>query len=173
MLLRRQYGYRFVPYELIAHHPAAYHLLTEARLVSLGRGLDSWHAVDTFARTLSGPAWRDGIIPDAVIRKWARSPDRWWRRAALVSTIARNACSKGGRGDIRRTLRVCRLLADDHDDMVEKAFSWALRALIVHDRRGVEGFLQRYGACLGSRVIREVRSKVRTGLKFPRPAARR
>src|SRR5512137_2145873 len=50
LVLRRRYGYRFVPYELVAAHPAAYSLLTEARLVSLGRGLDSWHAVDSFAR---------------------------------------------------------------------------------------------------------------------------
>ena len=88
--LRYQCGLRFVSYELIAHHPDAYRLLTEARLVSLGCGLDSWHAVDSFARILAGPAWRDGFIADLSILKWARSSDRWWRRAALGSTVALN-----------------------------------------------------------------------------------
>jgi 3-methyladenine DNA glycosylase AlkD len=170
--LRHHYGYRFVPYELIANHSAAYGLLTGPRLDSLGRGLDSWHAVDSFARTLAGPAWRDGLIDDDSILKWARSRDLWWRRAALVSTVALNVRSRGGQGDVRRTLRICRMLADDHDDMVEKALSWALRELIVHDRRAVEAFLAANEARLGPRVRREVRSKIRTGLKTPRPAAR-
>jgi 3-methyladenine DNA glycosylase AlkD len=173
MTLRRQYGYRFVPYELIANHPGAYRLLTETRLEALGRGLDSWSAVDTYARTLAGPAWRDGLLADTAILKWARSPDRWWRRAALVSTVALNVRSKGGRGDVLRTLRVCRALAGDHDEMVEKALSWALRELVVHDRRAVEAFLEANEARLGSRVKREVSNKIRTGLKTPHAAARR
>lgn len=172
MILRRRYGYRFVPYELIASHPAAYQMLTEAQLKALGRGLDSWGAADTFARTLAGPAWRDGLIADTVILQWAHSPHRWWRRTALVSTVALNVRSKGGRGDIRRTLQVCRRLVNDHDDMVEKALSWALRDLIVHDRQAVEALLEANEARLGSRVKREVRNKIRTGLKTPRPVAR-
>jgi 3-methyladenine DNA glycosylase AlkD len=173
MILRRRYGYRFVPYELIANHPGAYRLLTEARLEALGHGLDSWSAVDTFARTLAGPAWRDRLIADDVILKWARSPQRWWRRAALVSTVALNVRSKGGRGDGRRTLRICRCLVDDHDDMVEKALSWALRELIVHDQQAVEAFLKTNEGRLGARITREVRNKPRTGLKTPHPAAHR
>jgi 3-methyladenine DNA glycosylase AlkD len=169
---RCRYGHRFVPYELVASHPGAYRLLTEARLEALGRGLDSWSAADTFARTLAGPAWRDGLIADAVILRWAHSLHRWWRRAALVSTVALNVRSNGGRGDVRRTLRVCRLLEDDHDEMVEKALSWALRELVVRDRRAVEAFLEANQGRLGSRVKREVRNKIRTGLKTPHPAAR-
>jgi len=171
--LRTRYGYRYLPYELIASHPGAYRLLSEARLEALARGLDSWSAVDTFARTLAGPAWRDGLITDSVVLKWARSPDRWWHRAALVSTVALNVRSKGGRGDVRQTLRVCLRLVDDHDDMVEKALSWVLRELVVHDPRAVEAFLRVHERRLGSRVRREVANKLRTGLKSPRPGSRR
>lgn len=130
--------------------------------------MNSWWSVDSFARTLAGPAWRDGLINERVITKWARSTDRWWRRAALVSTVALNVRSKGGGGDVARTLRVCRLLVDDHDDMVEKALSWALRELIVHDAKAVEAFLVEHEERLGSRIKREVRNKLRTGLKAPR-----
>ena len=67
---------------------------------------------------------------------------RWWRRAALVSTVPLNVAARGGHGDPRRALAVCRLLVDDPDDMVEKALSWALRCLVPHDRAGVEAPLR-------------------------------
>ncbi len=169
--LRVRYGYRAVPYELILAHPGAFRMLDEKVLEELGHSLDSWGAVDTFGRILSGPAWRDGLIQDEVIIKWAHSRDRWWRRAALVSTVALNMRSYGGRGDTARTLKICELLADDHDDMVEKALSWALRELVIHDAIAVEDFITGYEAVLGSRVKREVRNKLRTGLKSPRRRA--
>jgi 3-methyladenine DNA glycosylase AlkD len=161
------YGYRGPAYELIAVHAAAFRSLGEAELEDLGRGIDSWWAVDSFARTLSGPAWRDGQVPDALIHKWARSSDRWWRRAALVSTVALNVRSRGGQGDVPRTLAVCRLLVADHDDMVAKAMSWALRELVVHDPRAVREFLARHDETLAARVKREVTNKLTTGLKNP------
>jgi len=169
--LRFRYGYRAVPYELILAHQGAFRLLGERELEELGHGMDSWSSVDSFARTLSGPAWRDGLIQDEVILKWAHSTDRWWRRAALVSTVALNMRSYFGRGDAPRTLGICILLVDDHDDMVEKALSWALRELVVHDAGAVEGFIAEYEGVLGSRVKREVRNKLRTGVKSPRRRA--
>jgi 3-methyladenine DNA glycosylase AlkD len=159
---------RWVAYELIAAHPGAFACLTARRLEALGMGMASWDAVDSFARTLSGPAWRDGLIGDAVIERWARSPDRWWRRAALVSTVALNMRSQGGAGDVRRTLRICRKLAADPDDMVVKALSWALRELVPHDPAAVEMFLREHAGILAARVKREVRSVLATGLKNPR-----
>jgi 3-methyladenine DNA glycosylase AlkD len=124
--------------------------------------------VDSFARTLSGPVWLAGLVPDELFHKWARSEDRWWRRAALVSTVALNVRSHGGQGDVPRTLAVCRLLVDDHDDMVVKALSWALRELVVHDAEVVHGFIEDYEEQLAARVKREVRNKLATGRKDPR-----
>lgn len=171
--LLRIHGERFLVYELIHAHKRAFLSLDRRKLVKLGEGLDSWWAVDSFARSLSGPAWREGLVDDEVIRRWARSRDRWWRRAALVSTVAWNVRSQGGQGDVPRTLGICRLLVDDHDDMVEKALSWALRELVVHDPAAVERFMAAHAARLGSRVKREVESKLKTGLKNPRSRSRR
>lgn len=166
--LVHDYGYRGSAYELLAGHPGAFGSLDEAALEALGQGIDSWWAVDSFARTLSGPAWRDGLVPDEVIHRWACSPDRWWRRAALVSTVALNVRSHGGQGDVPRTLAVCRMLVDDHDDMVVKAMSWALRELVVHDPQAVRAFLDEHGDALAARARREARNKLETGLKNPR-----
>ncbi len=85
-----------------------------------------------------------------------------------MSTVALNVKARGGHGDARRTLAVCAKLVDDHDDMVEKALSWALRALVPHDARAVREFLASHDALLGARVKRELRNKLQTGLKNPK-----
>jgi 3-methyladenine DNA glycosylase AlkD len=64
------------------------------------------------------------------------------------------------------------LLVDDHEDMIEKALSWALRELVVHDAQAVRDFTDKYEARLGSRVKREIHNKLRTGLKSPKRKAR-
>jgi len=172
MALARQliadYGCRGVAYELIKNHKGAFERLGQSELEELGQGMDSWGAVDAFARILAGPAWLNGQVPDELIHTWARSEDRWWRRAALVCTVALNVRSHGGLGDVPRTLAVCRLLVGDHDDMVVKAMSWALRELVVHDPEAVVGFLAEHDDALAARVKREVRNKLATGLKTPR-----
>ena len=159
--------YRWFAYELIQCHKATFARLDEAKLEDLGQGINSWWTVDAFARTLSGPAWLNGQVSDKLILKWARSKDRWWRRAALVTTVTLNVQSHGGTGDVSRTFRVCRLLADDHDDMVAKAMSWALRELVVHEAEAVQEFLDEYDQVLAARVKREVNNKLKTGLKNP------
>ena len=81
---------RWVAYELIANHKESYLRLDARCIERLGHGVDSWHSVDAFARILTGSAWRDGLIDDETIHRWAQSDDRWWRRVALVSTVALN-----------------------------------------------------------------------------------
>lgn len=161
------FEHQFVAYELVAHHRAALASLRARELSQLGRGLDSWYSVDTFACYLSGPAWRERQVPDPLIRSWARSKDRWWRRTALVSTVPLNNRARGGRGDTPRTLDVCSMLVDDRDDMVVKALSWALRELAKRDPKAVRAFLAKHRDRLAARVLREVRNKLTTGVKNP------
>jgi len=160
--------HRFMAYELVHYHPAALRSLGERELELLGRGIASWDAVDTFACYLSGPAWREHQVSDALIEGWAHSPNRWWRRAALVSTVPLNLKARGGRGDTARTLLICHLLVTDRDDMVVKAMSWALRELSRRDQQAVLDFLSVYEGQFAARVVREVRHKLTTGLKNPR-----
>jgi len=159
--------HRWVAYELIYHHRAALAALDVDEVVRLGRGMDTWGAVDAFGRYVSGPAWQRGRIADAVIHGWAASENRWWRRAALVSTVALNLRSAGGTGDTARTLAVCDRLRADRDDMVVKALSWALRELVLWDPAAVRDFLETHHTDLAPRVRREVRTKLETGRKNP------
>jgi 3-methyladenine DNA glycosylase AlkD len=111
---------RFFAYELVQHHRQALASLRARSLEELGHHLDSWVAVDTFACCLAGPAWRQRQISDALIKRWARSKDRWWRRAALVSTVPLNTKARGGTGDAFRTLKTCAMLVNDRT-------TWLLR----------------------------------------------
>jgi len=159
---------RFFCYEMLTHHRRAWEQLSTDDLLKLGRGLNSWSSVDCFAMYLAGPMWAEGRLANETIDAWARGEDRWWRRAALVSTVALSR--RAGPEDLHRVLRVCGLLAADTDDMVVKAQSWALREAAKKHPREVRAFLVEKEHNLAARVVREVNNKLRTGLKTPRPS---
>jgi 3-methyladenine DNA glycosylase AlkD len=161
-------NFRFVAYELLHLHPGALSSLNAAQLSRLGRGIASWGAVDCFGVYLAGPAWRERQVPNSLIHGWARAADRWWRRAALVSTVPLNNKTRGGSGDAQRTLEVCRLLERDRDPMVAKALSWALRELAKRDPRAVREYIAKREDVLPALVLREVKNKLKTGLKNPK-----
>lgn len=161
----RRFEHWFLAYELILNHKPALNSLGPRQVLRLGRGLDSWGAVDTFACYVAGPAWRQKQLSDDLINLWARSKDRWQRRAAVVSTVPLNNKARGGSGDTKRTIAVCQSVASDKDDMVVKALSWALRELSKRDPDAVREFLARHEKVLAPRVLREVRNKLSTGRK--------
>lgn len=156
---------RQLAYELIASRDSLLQSLSAADVKRLGHGMDNWTSVDVFACSIAGQLWRERAIADAEVLRWARSRDLWWRRAALASTIPLNMKSRGGSGDVERTLLIAELLAGDREEMVAKALSWALRSLIPISPVTVETFLAEHEDELAARVLREVRNKLRTGRK--------
>lgn len=156
---------RQVGYQLLDKHRKVLATLDLDEILALGRGVDNWASVDTFAALIAGAAWKRGQIDGDVVHGWLKSPDRWWRRAGVVCTIALNQKARGGDGDPDRTLAVCEQVVDDHDDMVVKALSWALRELAKREPARVVAFMKRHDADLAARVKREVRNKLETGLK--------
>ena len=111
------YNFRWIAFEVIHCHKTAIRMIGPGELEEFGKQMDSWGAVDVFAGYLAGPAWRNGQVPDELITSWANSPDFWWRRAALVCTVALNRRAAGGQGDVHRTLKICRVLVADKNDM--------------------------------------------------------
>jgi 3-methyladenine DNA glycosylase AlkD len=162
---------RFFSYELVSYHKLAFEQLTKGDLLKLGKGLNSWSSVDCFAMYLSGPMWANGRLSDKTIATWAHSQDRWWRRTALVSTVALGR--RGGPDDLGRVAQICALLTTDRDDMVVKALSWALREVAKKHPKEVRAFLTEHSHALAARVIREVNNKLKTGLRTPRSSARK
>jgi 3-methyladenine DNA glycosylase AlkD len=172
LLKRQKFSHRFVAYELVHHHQDALARVNKRTLAQLGRGLESWADVDTFACYVSGPVWAQGQIDDDVIEAWAQSPDRWQRRAAVVSTVP--LCRSDIKSSVNheRVLRIFDLVVDDRDPMVVKALSWGLRVLAKHAPRTAEEFLRMHGPRLAALVRREVNNKLTTGLKNPKKDVR-
>jgi 3-methyladenine DNA glycosylase AlkD len=152
---------KWLAYELIRHHKAAFAEVSGLVIERFAQRAASWYAVDALGTILSGALWAQGQLPDALFDAWSRSESRWLRRSALVATVGLNAV----RPDPARTFPLCLRLADDRDDMVEKAVSWALRWLAQKDRGAVEAFMTEHGERFRPRVKREVGHKLRTGLK--------
>ncbi|MDP3735839.1 MAG: DNA alkylation repair protein [Hyphomonadaceae bacterium] len=154
--------------EVVNQHRGALESLALRDVEAFGDGMASWEEVDSFGVLLSGAAWLKGRISDADVKRWAKSDDFWWRRAALVSTVVLNGKTRGGKGDAKRTLAICEMLVDDYEDMVVKAMSWALRSLAPWEPMAVKGFLEEHDGVLAARARREVRNKLKTGLKNPK-----
>jgi hypothetical protein len=152
-------GYRFVPYELITHHPGAIEKLSPERALALGKGIHDGSSADIFAQFILAPAWKKHIVTDEHIDQWFTSGDVWQRRAALVSTIYLD-------GDIERMLHYAERLLDDHEDLIIKALSWVLRSAIKIDKDAVLNFLEAHEGRLNSRIRREVRNKETMGVKI-------
>ena len=108
--------------------------------------MDNWASVDAYCWLVAGPAWLEAAWSTGPSNA-GRGRDQWWRRAALVCTTALNKRSLGGRGDAARTLKIGHMLAADHDDMVVKGLSWALRELAPWDREAVAGSWRSMTAC--------------------------
>jgi len=162
-------GARMVAFEIAFRQRAARDALDWRWLERLGRTLDGWASVDHFARKLSGPCWQRGQITDQRVLIWAGSEDEWWRRTALVSTIALNERHLG-QGDALRTLAICERFVEDRNRLQRKALSWALRELAQRDPAPVEAFLETHAERLAPVIVREVRNKIETGHKLAKPS---
>lgn len=161
----RKLEVRQVGYEMLARHKAAFAALTVADLERLGAGNDNWASVDGISCELIGPLWLAGGVPDEAIMKWAHSENLWWRRTAIVSTTGLNKKSRGGKGDPKRTLAICRLFVADRHKMITKALSWALRELSKSHPKEVLEFVMEHEDALAGHVKREVHSKIVKGTK--------
>ncbi|MCG8699277.1 MAG: DNA alkylation repair protein [Bacteroidales bacterium] len=128
--------------------------------------MDNWVSVDCYGVYIAGYAYRENIIGIDSLLKFYKSDNFWMRRIPIVATVTLNMKSQGGTGDVNRTLEICEWAVDDHADMINKALSWAIRQLIIHDRDAVLDFIETYESRLHRRVLREVRNKLETGRKY-------
>lgn len=160
------------------HHLAYYYLEKEKKALysltiqeaeQLAACLDNWVLVDTYCTFILGVLWRIGTISDDYIISLAKDKDLWNCRCAVVSTVALNQASRGGKGDTKRTIQICEIVISDHKSLIVKALSWALRVLISRDRLAVEQFLSKYENKLHNQVKKEVQNKLQTGRKNPNP----
>jgi 3-methyladenine DNA glycosylase AlkD len=85
--------------------------------------VSSWADHDGLVHYLISPMLADDSARLPAVFRWARSPNRWRRRAACVALI-RGARRRMFRPEITR---LSEMLLDDDDDMVQKGLGWLLR----------------------------------------------
>jgi 3-methyladenine DNA glycosylase AlkD len=108
-------------YELLSKNKNALRLLKLKDLEELGKNIDNWATTDCFSVMISGWAWRENQITDSDVLNWLETGNLWWRRAAIVSTVALNLRSRGGTGDVKRTLMICERVINDREKLIVKA----------------------------------------------------
>ena len=152
-------------YEFLGNDKKTMKTLSEKDIDDLGKNLDNWLSVDYYAALFVGYAWRNKVIGNDKIKGYFKNDDFWIRRIALVATVALNQKARGGEGDPKQTIEICQLAVDDHQSMMVKAMSWALRELAKRDSKPVADFIDKYESRLHKMVVREVRNKLDTGTK--------
>jgi 3-methyladenine DNA glycosylase AlkD len=154
-----------IAFEYLQSQKNLYKSLTEEYIESIEKNLDNWVSVDYFGAIVVGCAWRENFVSIEKIKNYLKSDNYWIRRIAIVATVSLNQKARGGLGDSKRTLEICRLVVDDHEEMIIKALSWALRELAKIDKEPVIKFVNEFENRLHKKVLREVKNKLETGLK--------
>ncbi|MCU4176207.1 DNA alkylation repair protein [Carboxylicivirga sp. N1Y90] len=154
-----------IAFEYLQAEKNVYKSLSEEYIESIEKNLDNWVSVDYFGALVVGRAWRENLVSTEKVKRYLEADNFWMRRIAVVATVSLNQKARGGFGDAKRTLDICRLVVDDHEEMIIKALSWALRELAKIDKAPVITFVDEYKNRLHKRVLREVKKKLEMGLK--------
>lgn len=154
-----------IAFEYLQSQKNLYKSLTEEYIESIEKNLDNWISVDYFGAIVVGGAWRENFISAEKVKNYLSSDNFWIRRIAVVATVSLNQKAKGGFGDSKRTLEICKLVVDDHQEMIIKALSWSLRELAKIDKEPVIKFVNEFENRLHKKILREVKNKLETGLK--------
>jgi 3-methyladenine DNA glycosylase AlkD len=101
--------------------------------------ISSWSDHDSLVHCLLSPMVAAKASRSREVFAWAKSPNRWRRRAACVALI-RGARERHFRPQI---LRLANQLLHDQDDMVQKGLGWLLRETAKADRDGTVPYLMK------------------------------
>ena len=95
-----------------------------------------WDLVDGLAGRVRDLLLADPATMGPVLRRWARDPDRWLRRSAVIAQLGARE-----RTDTALLAEVVEVTAADPEFFVRKAIGWALRDLTKTDPEWVRRFL--------------------------------
>ena len=118
------------------------HLLGKKEFALFASWLDrvsSWADHDGLAHYLLSPMVAENSAWSREVFRWAKSPNRWRRRAACVALI-RGARAKKLFPEI---VRLTAVLINDEDDMVQKGLGWLLREATKYDPKRTVPYLMK------------------------------
>jgi 3-methyladenine DNA glycosylase AlkD len=110
-----------------------------------------WDLVDALATHPLGDVLRHHPAPvSTVMRRWAKSPDMWKRRAAILSQIRFKADT-----DLRLLYDCIEPNLDDREFFIRKAIGWALRQMAWTNPREVKRYVRANRERLSPLSVRE------------------
>jgi len=124
--------------------------------------ISSWADHDALVHDLIAPMVASTPVRVKNVFRWAKSPNRWHRRAACVALI------RGTRSKMffPEVTKLSNSLLDDKDDMVQKGLGWLLRETAKFDPKRTMPYLTK----IRQRAPRLV---LRTACETLAPAARK
>jgi 3-methyladenine DNA glycosylase AlkD len=111
---------------------------------------DSWALVDLLCPKTVGTLIERYPNIARVVRDWAKSPNRWVRRASIVSFLKLTRYPR----HIEAIYDLSRKHFDDSDDLIQKANGWLLREAGKTDMTRLERFLRRFGPSIPRTTLR-------------------
>jgi 3-methyladenine DNA glycosylase AlkD len=101
--------------------------------------ISSWADHDGLVHSLIAPMVAAKAARTKAVFRWAKSPDRWHRRAACVALI------RGAREKIffNEIVKLSDSLLGDKDDMVQKGLGWLLRETAKFDAKRAVPYLMK------------------------------
>jgi 3-methyladenine DNA glycosylase AlkD len=112
--------------------------------------VSSWADHDALTHYLLAPMVYADPARCREVFRWAKSRNRWRRRAACVALI------RGARGRqfFEEIVRLSEQLLDDQDDMVQKGLGWLLREMAKADPKRTVPYLMKIRARTPRLVLR-------------------
>ena len=121
----------------------------------------NWAACDTFCNHTIGEFVVRYSPYVAELKKWAKSKNRWTRRAAAVSLIV-----PARRGKFLKDIfEIADILLKDKDDMAQKGYGWMLKAASEKNQKAVFDYVMKNKKEMPRTALRYAIEKMPKSLK--------
>jgi 3-methyladenine DNA glycosylase AlkD len=128
----------------------------------VSRYVDNWASCDTLCNHSVGELVEMYPSCLAGLKKWARSKNRWMKRAAAVSLII-----PARRGKFLKDIfEIADILLEDADDMVQKGYGWMLKAASQAHESEVFDYVSANKAAMPRTALRYAIEKMPKELKL-------
>jgi 3-methyladenine DNA glycosylase AlkD len=120
-------------------------------LIALVRKAKTWALVDWLATKVIGPL-ADQPKARKLIDAWARDPDFWVRRTAL---LCHHDALLQGAGDFDHFARMATAMLDEREFFIRKAIGWVLRSTAKRTPQRTYAFVEQHARELSGLSFRE------------------
>ncbi|WP_394827398.1 DNA alkylation repair protein [Pendulispora albinea] len=123
-----------------------------AWLLACVRQCPGWAHVDWIATKVLGPTVQEHRSMPGLLRAWARDPDFWVRRTAL---LAQHDALRAGEGDFALFEELAVPMLGEKEFFIRKAIGWVLRETSKKRPELVHAFVARHGERMAGLTRRE------------------